>query len=138
MLFIKRLTDTARIPKRANDHAAAYDLYSDEYVTLEPGKVTAVDIGIATEFPPGYAGLVWDRSGMGKKGIHVFGGVVDCDYRGEWIVLLLNSTDEPYEVAKGDRIAQVVFQQVVAWPVFEVQTLHASDRGANGFGSTGK
>lgn len=137
-MFVKRLTDTARIPTRGSGEAAALDLYADETIDLQPGAVTSVRLGIATAFPRGYAAMIWDRSGMGKRGLHVFGGVVDSDYRGEWKVLLYNATGYVYRVRQGDRVAQAVLQAVQGWPIIEVETLEGTNRGDGGFGSTGK
>ena len=94
MIKVKQLHPFAKLPTRSF-HSAGYDLYASETTDCPPGKVTKVPTGIATEIPPAYAGLVWDRSGMGKKGLTVFGGVIDEDYRGEWFVMLYNSTDQP-------------------------------------------
>ncbi len=136
-LKVKRLHPQARLPGRAHN-SAGYDLYASEDVEIPPGAIRLVPTGIAAEFPPGYAALVWDRSGMAVKGIHRLAGVVDSDYRGEWKAVLVNLTAEPYVVRAGDRIAQVVIQRVEAWPVEEVSELSDTSRGEGGYGSTGR
>ena len=137
MIKVKRLRPTAKLPTRSYC-SAGYDLYTAETIDCPPGKVTPVPTGIATEIPPSYAGLVWDRSGMGKKGLTVFGGVIDEDYRGEWFVMLYNSTDQTYTVNAGDRVAQFLVQLVRQDAIVEVDTLTETERGANGFSSTGQ
>lgn len=136
MIKVKLLNPDAKLPTRSF-HSAGYDLYACKETECPPGKVTMVPIGIATELPPGHAALVWDRSGMGRKGLTVFGGVIDEDYRGEWWVILYNSTDQPYVVKYGDRVAQFVLQEIKQEPVEEVQELSDTKRGEGGFSSTG-
>ncbi len=136
MIKVKLLSPDAKLPTRSF-HSAGYDLYAAETTDCLPGKVTMVPIGIATELPAGHAALVWDRSGMGKKGLTVFGGVIDEDYRGEWWVMLFNSTSENYVVNWRDRVAQFVLQEVMQVPVEEVQELTDTQRGEKGFSSTG-
>jgi dUTP pyrophosphatase len=137
MIHVKRLVPHARLPERQHN-SAGYDLYASEDITIPPGQVGVVSLGIASAFPDFYVALVWDRSGMGKKGLTVFGGVIDSDYRGEWKVLLYNSTGSPFDVHRGDRIAQVLFQPVQHFPVVEVEELTNTSRGTGGLGSTGK
>jgi dUTP pyrophosphatase len=137
MIAVKRLKDEAFIPTRSY-HSAGYDLYASTDRECPPGEVTTVRTGIAIELPPGHVGLVWDRSGMGKKGLTVFGGVVDEDYRGEWLVMLFNSTTQPYHVYQGDRIAQFLIQKVVQDELVESYSLSETERGAAGFSSTGR
>lgn len=134
---VRFLHHDAKLPTRSYK-AAAYDLYACSHYWLEPGVVTSVDLGIATELPPGHAALIWDRSGMGKKGITVFGGVIDEDYRGEWKVMLFNSRNSHYEIQAGDRIAQFVLQEVKQIPVVQAEELSYTDRGEQGFSSTGR
>ena len=137
MIKVKRLHPAAKLPTRSY-HSAGYDLYASETTDCPPGKVTPVPTGIATEIPPAYAGLVWDRSGMGKKGLTVFGGVIDEDYRGEWFVMLFNSTGDNYVVNAGDRVAQFLVQQVRQDELVAVDELNDTTRGENGFSSTGR
>jgi len=137
MIRVKLLSPDAKLPTRSF-HSAGYDLFAAETTDCPPGKVTMVPIGIATELPPGHAALVWDRSGMGKKGLTVFGGVIDEDYRGEWWVMLFNSTAEAYTVNRHDRVAQFVIQQVMQEGVEEGQVFSDTKRGEGGFSSTGR
>lgn len=137
MICVKLLHPAAKLPTRSY-HSAGYDLYACEEIDCPPGQVTMIPIGIATSFPyPGHAALVWDRSGMGKKGLTVFGGVIDEDYRGQWWVMLYNSTGDTYEVHIGDRVAQFILQEVKQFPIAQVTELTDTKRGENGFSSTG-
>lgn len=136
MITVKRLDPFVRLPERAHN-SAGYDLFAREPVRIGPGETSKVRTGIAVEFPPGYVALIWDRSSLGSKGIHRFAGVIDADYRGEWVVCLHNTGDHAFFVERGDKIAQVLFQPVMAWDIVEGE-LSDTSRGEGGFGSTGK
>ncbi len=140
-LRVQRLDPAARLPVRAHDDDAGYDLHALHAATLAPGERAAIATGIAIELPAGHAGLVLPRSGLAARhGIAIVNapGLIDAGYRGELKVLLLN-TDRAarFEVAPGDRIAQLVIQPVtqVAWDV--VDDLEGVDRGG-GFGHSGR
>lgn len=134
---IKKIHPDAKTPMMSTDHAVGFDLYAIEEAILEPGDRKAIGTGIATEFPEGTAVIFKDRSGMGFKGIHVFGGVIDSDYRGEYKVILFNSTKEPFKIEKGDRICQAVLIDYYTPEFIEVNELSDSARGEGRFGSTG-
>ena len=140
-LRIRRLERDARLPTRAHPGDAGLDLYALEPATLAPGERAAVRTGIAVEIPDGQAGLVLPRSGLARRqGISVVNapGLIDAGYRGEVQVLLLNTDrSEPFALAAGDRIAQLVLISVHSPEVVEVDELAASARGAAGFGSSG-
>ena len=88
--------------------------------------------------PENMAGLIWPRSGLSvKKGIDVLAGVVDSGYRGEIMVCLYNTSNEDVEIKRGDRIAQIIFQEVPAISLLLREELETSQRGSSGFGSTG-
>lgn len=140
-LRVRRLDPAARLPTRAYDGDAGLDLYAAEAAVLSPGERASVATGIAVEIPPGQAGLVLPRSGLAARhGISVVNapGLIDAGYRGEVRVLLLNTDrHERFEIAPGDRIAQLVMVRVEAPEVVEVDALAMSERGAGGFGSSG-
>jgi dUTP diphosphatase len=140
-LRVARLDERARLPTRAHDGDAGLDLYALEHVVLAPGERASVPTGIAVEIPPGQAGLVLPRSGLAARhGISVVNapGLIDAGYRGEVRVLLLNTDRERrFELAAGDRIAQLVLARVELPEVLEVESLSDSERGAGGFGSSG-
>jgi len=141
---VKRLTNTAIIPTKNNKTDAGYDLYADEDIVVYPEETVLISTGISFAIPKGYAGLIWDRSGMGVKGMHRHAGVVDCDYRGELKVALSNTLSRDFYkenvffINKGDRIAQIIFQEVPHFDLVEVSSLDDTDRGEKGWGSSGK
>jgi len=136
-LFVKLLHPAAKVPSKAHGTDAGYDLHSTVDVYIPPGATLSVPIGIATAFDEGYVALVWPRSSSGLAGIDVFAGVVDAGYRGEWRVVLYNSTDADVLIRVGDRVAQVLFQRVEDPDVDLVERLPDSDRGTAGWGSSG-
>jgi dUTP pyrophosphatase len=141
-LRVQRLHPDARLPLLAHDGDAGYDLIAVEAAALAPGERAMVATGIAVEIPPGHAGLVLPRSGLAAKhGISVVNapGLIDSGYRGEVKVLLLNTDRaEPFAVAPGDRIAQLVLVRVETPEVEEVDELGSTARGEGGFGSSGR
>jgi dUTP pyrophosphatase len=141
-LQFTRLSEEAREPNRAHDGDAGYDLYAAEAATMAPGERTSVGTGIALAIPHGWAGLVLPRSGLASRhGITLPNapGLIDAGYRGEVRVLLLNTdAQEPFEVAPGDRIAQLVLVRHESPELIEVESLEETVRGAGGFGSSGR
>lgn len=140
-LRVRRLHPEARLPRRAYDGDAGLDLFSVEAVKLKPGERASVSTGIAIEIPEGQAGLVLPRSGLAARhGIALVNapGLIDSGYRGEVRVLLLNTDRrETFEIAPGERIAQLVLVRIETPEVAEVQELALSARGSGGFGSSG-
>ena len=136
---VQKLDKYARLPSKANESDAGWDLYASDDGVIEPGSKELIGTDIALAIPEGYVGLIWDRSGMAaKKGIHRFAGVIDSGYRGEIKGCLWNSSlEEFYVINKGDRIAQILFQPVPHFSLVEVDDLGLTDRGSGGFGSTG-
>ena len=141
-LQFTRLSDEAREPSRAHDGDAGFDLYAVEAATIGPGKRASVGTGIALAIPDGWAGLVLPRSGLAARhGITLPNapGLVDSGYRGEVRVLLLNTdARERFEVAPGDRIAQLVLVRHESPELIEVESLEETVRGGGGFGSSGR
>ena len=142
-VHVKKLHSNAVLPTYGSAEAAGADLYAclEEPVTIAPGEVFWVPTGIALEVPKGCAGLVYARSSMGaKRGLAPANkvGVVDSDYRGEIKVVLLNHSSVPQTLQPGERVAQFVITPVLRPSYEEVAELSDTDRGAGGFGSTGK
>ena len=135
-MFVKRLTETARLPTRDTPGSAGLDLYADEAVRIEPGQRRLISTGISVAIPPHFVGLVWPRSGLACKGITTDAGVIDADYRGEVKVLLVNFSNNPLDISPGMRIGQLLIQPVFPH-ITEVDELPDTERGASGFGSTG-
>lgn len=132
------LTRTAHMPHKAHRDDAGYDLYADEDAWVFAGKRKTIKTGIALDMDHNMAGLIWPRSGLSvKKGIDVLAGVVDAGYRGEIMVCLYNTSEDDVEIKHGDRIAQMIFQEVPVVSLLLREELGSSQRGSNGFGSTG-
>jgi dUTP pyrophosphatase len=128
------------LPAYATAGAAGADLVAAEEATIRPGGVHAVATGIALAIPHGFEGQVRPRSGLAlKHGVTVLNapGTIDADYRGEVKVILINHGPEPFRVARGDRIAQLVVAPVAPVRFERVDMLPDSARGEGGFGSTG-
>lgn len=142
-ICVKKLRKNAILPTFGSAAAAGADLYAclDHPVSIEPGKTAFIPTGLSMELPVGCAGLIYARSGMAcKRGLAPANkvGVIDSDYRGEFIVALYNHGSEIQTVSHGERIAQLVITPVII-PVYEeVEELSCTERGAGGFGSTGK
>lgn len=141
---IKKLSEKAVIPQRATEGSAGADLYAciNEPVTIAPGELVKIPTGIAIELSDkGYAAFLFARSGLGvKHGITLSNGVgvVDSDYRGEICVGLCNVSNEAYTIQPNERVAQMVIMPVACVPFEEARTLSDTERGAGGFGSTGR
>jgi len=141
---IKRLphSDGLPLPRYMSSHAAGMDLFAavDGAVTINSGERALIPTGITIALPEGYEAQVRPRSGLAiKKGISVLNapGTVDADYRGEVCVILVNHDSAPFEVRRGDRIAQMVIKEFVRAELEEVSELPSSKRNEGGFGHTG-
>lgn len=141
---IKRLRPDAVIPTSGSKYAAGYDLYAcpeEDKIVIAPHTTAKIGTGLSVAIPEGYFGAVFARSGLAtKQGLRPANcvGVCDSDYRGEYIVALHNDTDAEQTVNKGDRIAQLVVMPYLAVEFEEKDELSETERGAGGFGSTGK
>ncbi|MBA2522754.1 MAG: dUTP diphosphatase [Solirubrobacterales bacterium] len=140
-LKVRLLVPSALLPTRAHEGDAGLDLHAAEPAVIGAGERAAIGTGIAVEVPWGHAGLVLPRSGLAvKHGIALVNapGLIDAGYRGEIRVLLLNTDREhPFELAPGDRIAQLLVVAFAEFAPIEVSALEESGRGAGGFGSSG-
>lgn len=133
------LGEGASLPEYASAGAAGADLRASEPVEIAPGARAAVPTGVRLQIPPGHVGLVWPRSGLAvRHGIDTMAGVVDSDYRGEVRVVLVNHGEEPFRIARGDRVAQLLVQRVERAAFAASLAIDDTDRGAGGFGSTGR
>lgn len=140
---IMKIKENAVIPKKGSPGAAGADLYAclDDPIVIMPNTTVGVPLGIKTEFDEGYVALIYARSGLAiKRGLAPANkvGVIDSDYRGEWIVALHNQSGDAQVVDPGERIAQVVFQKIENVSFVETDNLEDSVRGEGGFGSTGR
>jgi len=140
---VKKLRPNAILPTYGSAEAAGADLYAclDDLITVQPGQTVFVPTGLSMALPAGYAGLIYARSGLAcKRGLAPANkvGVIDSDYRGEFIVALHNHGTEPQTIGHGERIAQLVITPVVTPGFAEAAELSDTQRGSGGFGSTGK
>ncbi len=140
---VKKLRKKAILPTYGSAEAAGADLYAclDETVVIAPGETAWIPTGLALEVPKGCAGLVYARSSLGaKRGLAPANkvGVIDSDYRGEIRVVLLNHSKQTQQIEHGERVAQFLITPVLTPAYEEVDELTDTDRGAGGFGSTGK
>ena len=138
-LNIRRVGDhDLALPAQMSAGAAGFDLRAAESVKLYPGQRRVIPTGFSWEIPDEFAGQVWPRSGLAvNHGIDTLAGLIDSDYRGEIKVVLINHGDEPFDVNKGDRIAQLVLTLFVRAQTYERVLLSETARGENGFASTG-
>lgn len=140
---VKKLRSGAVLPTSGSAYAAGYDLYAciDENIEIAAHTTQKIGTGLSIEIPEGYFGAVFARSGLAlKNGIRPANcvGVCDSDYRGEYIVALHNDTETAYTVKPNDRIAQLVVLPYLKCEFSEAAELSETERGAGGFGSTGK
>ncbi len=129
------------LPKYETWQSAGMDLRSTEDITIHQGERKLIKTGIFIQLPTGYEAQIRSRSGLAlKKGVFVLNspGTIDADYRGEIGVILQNSSTSPYTVSSGDRIAQMVFAKFERGNLIPVKKLNDTERGSEGFGSTGK
>ena len=127
------------LPDYGSASAAGADLRASEALVIPPGGRAAVPTGLRLEIPPGHVGLVWPRSGLAvRHGIDTLAGVIDSDYRGEVKVVLVNHGDEPFAIAPGDRVAQLLVQPVERVRFQAADDVAETERGSGGFGSTGR
>ena len=144
VLKIKKVRENAKLPTRATSGSAGLDLYAciDAPITLNKGEKVLIPTGISIGLDdPHYAAFIHSRSGLAiKHGLALLNsvGVIDSDYRGEVCVGIIKLTEEPYTIQPFERIAQMVIKPVELPEIVEVQDLDDTDRGAGGFGSTGK
>lgn len=142
MIKVKKLFPGDLLPpKQSKWGDAGYDLRSavERVVTLHPGDQKAIPTGFAFEIPINYVGFVKPRSGLAvRHRIDIRAGTVDASYRGEVMAVLVNEGSEPFCIHFGDRIAQMVVVPCMIGPVFTVSELGPSERGGDGFGSTGR
>ena len=142
-VLYKKLSENAKVPTYGSVGSAGADMYAllDEEITIQPSETVLVHTGIAMEIPEGYVGLVCARSGLAsKRGLAPANkvGVIDSDYRGEIMVALHNHGNIPASIAPFERIAQLMIVPYLSAEFIETDDLEDTNRGAGGFGSTGR
>lgn len=143
LIRVKKIKENAIMPTYGSAEAAGADLYAclDTSVVIAPGQSVFIPTGLAMEIPTGFAGLIYARSGLAcKRGLAPANkvGVVDSDYRGEFMIVLYNHGTDPQIINHGERIAQLVITPVYTPGFVEVDSLVDTSRSEGGFGSTGK
>jgi dUTP pyrophosphatase len=138
-LLVKKLNNTAKLPIYAHAGDAGLDFFTNEEHQLKPRERHLFSTGIQIAIPEGYVGLIWDKSGLAvKNGIKTMAGVIDSGYRGEIKILITNLSDQIFSVEKFSKIAQLIIQKKENIEVVETDELSDTQRGVNGFGSSGK
>ncbi|MDD5031474.1 MAG: dUTP diphosphatase [Patescibacteria group bacterium] len=137
VIKIEKIKSNAKLPQRAHKGDAGLDLFSADYYSLFPGDSITIGTGIKMAIPAGYAGLIWDKSGIAKSGIHTTAGVIDSGYRGEILVNMVNLSEDIYNIAPGQKIAQILIQPAPNLEIKEEKIDDQTSRNDNGFGSSG-
>ncbi|TSC93353.1 MAG: dUTP pyrophosphatase [Candidatus Berkelbacteria bacterium Licking1014_7] len=135
---IKIIDKRAKMPEYARSGDVGMDVFALEDIIIPSRMVVNINLGFALEFPTGFVARMSDKSGLGKRGIHVFGGVYDAGYRGEYNVSLYNSTSDDFLSKLGEKLAQIIIYPVEIVKLEKVDNLSESIRGKGRFGSTGK
>ena len=137
-LQVQKLDPSAKLPSYAYEGDAGMDLFSLEDLRILSGEKAAIRTGLKFAIPKGYAGFVWDKSGLAAKHhLKTMAGVIDSNYRGELLVVLTNLGREMYKVEKGSKVAQLVIKPVANPEIEETEIQDETDRGERGFGSSG-
>lgn len=138
VLRFKRLDHRATLPTRGTSSSAGLDLCSIENITIGPRQRYLARTGLAVALPDGFYGRLAPRSGLAvRKGLDVFAGVIDSDYRGEVCCLLYNAGDEPVDLPPESKICQLIVERIIMPKAIWVEDLTETQRGEAGFGSTG-
>ena len=141
-LYVELLNANAKLPTKAHDSDAGYDLFACDYVGVPSRGSALVKTGTKLDIPAGYYGRIASRSGLAvKHQLEVGAGVIDNGYHGEIMVLLRNHGNTDYPIVKGDKIAQIILEPYASVPVIQVESvdsLRETTRKENGFGSSGK
>lgn len=136
-LLIEKIDPKAKLPQKAHEGDAGYDLYANDYYSLPPYGQALIATGVKMIIPAGYVGLIWDKSGLAFEGLKTMGGVIDSNYRGEIKVVLKNLSEDVFNIIPGRKIAQILIQPVVDLEIKEGRISDETTRGENGFGSSG-
>ncbi len=140
VLQYHKITNQAIVPTKATVHAAGHDLYSAYDYIIPAGKSILVKTDLQMQFPEGTYGRIAPRSGLAlNENVHVGGGVIDRDYTGNIGAILFNLSSKDYHISRGDRIAQVICENILYPTLREcAEKMPATPRGEKGFGSSGK
>ncbi|KKP33434.1 MAG: Deoxyuridine 5'-triphosphate nucleotidohydrolase [Candidatus Roizmanbacteria bacterium GW2011_GWA2_32_13] len=138
-LKVQKIHSNAILPNYAHCGDAGMDFFSIENAIINPGERKGIATGIKMAIPKGFVGLIWDKSGRAlNDGLKTMAGVIDSGYRGEVIIVLLNTSNKKMEIKIGFKIAQMLIQKVEQPEIKETNILDKTSRGYSGFGSTGE
>lgn len=137
-LLVEKIHPDAKIPLKSHSNDAGYDLFSIDNYSIPPYSQTKISTGIKLSIPRGHVGLIWDKSGLASQGLKTMGGVIDSGYRGEIIVIVKNLSEDFFHITKGQKIAQILIQEIGQIEILETKIEDETERNINGFGSTGK
>ncbi len=137
-IIAEKIVPEAKLPNKAHSGDAGYDLYAADYYSIPAYGQALVSTGIKLAIPAGQAGLIWDKSGLANEGITTMGGVIDAGYRGEIKVVVKNLSEDIFNIVPGQKIAQIIFQQISINELQEGQIEDATSRQDGSFGSSGK
>lgn len=138
LLKFLKLHPAASLPTRRSEHAAGLDLFSLEEITIHPGERAAVKTGLSVSIPRGFYGKIAANTGSAvSHGVSVLAGVIDSDYRGEIVCVIINLGENPFHIAKEGRIAQLIIRAILLAEPQWAENLDDTERGECGFGSTG-
>lgn len=139
-MLVKLLNEYAQLPTRGSKDAAGLDLYCPFHIKVPADSQKKIPLGIAVEIPNGHMGMLVPRSSMSKTPLRCANsvGIIDADYRGELSIAYENISCSDYMIFRGDRIAQLIIVPIAVVDVEKAQTLSETERGAGGYGSTGK
>lgn len=137
-LAVELISPFAKLPTRAHQTDAGLDLYALENYSLTPGEKIIIRTGVRIAIPDGCAGFIWDKSGLARDGLHVTGGVIDSGYRGEILINMVNLGLDIINISRGQKVAQIIIQKIELPEIKESIITDETERGENGFGSTGK
>ncbi len=132
-----KLMDDGKLPSYQHDGDACLDCYSAEDLYIPAGSRTLVKLGFALELPKMYEAVIRPRSGLSKNEIDCVIGTIDSNYRGEVSANIINNSDSVLKISFGDRICQMAIRKVPEFELIEVEELTETERGTNGFGSSG-
>lgn len=138
MGFKVKLVNDGMMPQKQHENDACFDCYANEEIVVNPGSVSKVSLGFTLGLPNNYEAIIRPRSGLTSKGIIIMIGTIDSNYRGEVCAIVFNTTNTPFTVHRNDRVCQMAIREIMPIQNLEqVEELDATDRGDNGFGSTG-
>lgn len=136
-LLVERIRPEAKLPNKAHENDAGFDLFSSEYYSIPAYGQALVETGVKIAIPDNHVGLIWDKSGLANEGITTMGGVIDSGYRGEIKVIVKNLSEDIFNIIPGQKIAQLIIQAISPIKIRESRIENNSKRGEGGFGSTG-